>query len=192
MSQAALLLVLFTSSFFISAVNDFTDPGMRELVFKPFENTTCTEVPIIDDDNIEQPEDFVVAFTGAQTPGVTMGGVTSSSVLIIDDDDDSEERGGEGRGREGRGRGRGGEGEGRGGEGRGGEGRGGEGRGGEGRGGEGRGGEEWRGGEGRGGNQGPLKPVCSLLQNKNVLSGNPSWSVLSMPPPATTSGAPVS
>ena len=89
-SQAALLPVLFTSYIFFSAVNDFTDPGLRKLVFKPFEDTTCTEVPIIDDDNIEQPEDFGVTFSGAQTPGVTMGGVTRTLVIIIDDDADSE------------------------------------------------------------------------------------------------------
>ena len=77
--------------YLIPAVNDdFTDPGLRELVFKPFEDTTCTEVPIIDDDNIEQPEDFGVTFSGAQTPGVTMGGVTRTLVIIIDDDADSE------------------------------------------------------------------------------------------------------
>lgn len=61
---------------------------MKEVTFKPFENITCAEVPIVDDNTQELPETFTIGF-GTEVeniPGVQTGTVAISTVTIIDND----------------------------------------------------------------------------------------------------------
>ena len=63
---------------------------MKEVTFKPFENETCAEVSIVDDNTQELPETFMVGFGAVNIPGVLPGTVTLSVVTIIDDDQPGE------------------------------------------------------------------------------------------------------
>ena len=60
---------------------------VKDVTFKPFENMTCAEVPVVDDDTQEFPETFVLAFGAVQDiPGVQPGAVAASTITILDDD----------------------------------------------------------------------------------------------------------
>lgn len=60
---------------------------INNITFKPFETTTCAEVPIVDDNNQELPENFVVGFdSGQPRPGVRAGIISVTTITIIDDD----------------------------------------------------------------------------------------------------------
>ena len=60
---------------------------MKDVTFKPFENTTCAELPVVDDTTQESPETFSLAFGSTQDlPGIQTGILASSLVTIIDDE----------------------------------------------------------------------------------------------------------
>jgi hypothetical protein len=84
-----------SSAFFLPAADDFMET-VKNVTFKPLENTTCAEVPIVDDNNMEVSEDFTVGFgsTLPPIPGLSVGMTALSTVTIIDDDDDGEAGGG--------------------------------------------------------------------------------------------------
>jgi hypothetical protein len=69
--------------------SDFTE-AVTNVTFRPFENSSCAEVQIIDDITQESSEQFSVGFSGPPMPGVERGTVTSSTVTIIDNDDPAE------------------------------------------------------------------------------------------------------
>ena len=58
----------------------------HDVEFKPLENMTCAEVPIVDDGEEEPPEDFMIAF-GPPTDGLTVGDIPQAVVTILDNDD---------------------------------------------------------------------------------------------------------
>lgn len=73
-------------SFLLFSANDFIE-AVADVIFKPFENVSCAEVPIVDDETQELPEQFSVGFGGPSIPGVVRGTVSTSTVTIIDDDE---------------------------------------------------------------------------------------------------------
>lgn len=66
------------------------EPGLSTVVFGPEQTLACGQVPIIDDDNPETPEVFMVTFSPVNLeipprPNATM---VVAEVTIIDDDEE--------------------------------------------------------------------------------------------------------
>lgn len=78
-----IVLILINS---LILIDPFDFKALAEILF--FNDTTnrvCIEIPIIDDDIVENPEDFMVLISTTD-PGVNISSPLASSVIILDND----------------------------------------------------------------------------------------------------------